>query len=69
VAIDRDRRRVGNDHSTYNHRHGAIVKRYKVGFLGGVFIVVSAKDAKAALAIGESMLAPGELLVYVEEIE
>ena len=60
---------MGHDSRIYNHRYGAIVKRYKVGFSGGGYIVVSAKDAKAALAICEPMLAPGELLVYVEEIE
>ena len=40
-----------------------------VGFSGGGYIVVSAETPQAALEICKPMLAPGELLIYVEEIE
>jgi hypothetical protein len=45
------------------------MKRYRVGFSGGGYIVVSAETPQAALEICKPMLAPGELLIYVEEIE
>jgi hypothetical protein len=60
---------VGNDRSSCIRQCGAIMKRYRVGFSGGGYIVVSAETPQAALEICKPMLAPGELLIYVEEIE